>query len=440
MYPDKDQLVILFFLQLLAILATCRVVGWLGKRFLGQTQTVGEMVAGILLGPSLFGLLAPRAQGWLFPMALTDADGSAVMVHGAKVLHPSMAILYAVAQLGLTLYMFVVGMEFNAKLLSRNKAGAGSVSIVGMAVPLLLGTSCAWLLADQVKLFGDGVKPWAGALYLGAAMSITAFPTLARILHEKGIARTRVGTLSLAAGAGDDAMAWVLLAVVLSVFQGDKTIAMLAIGGGLAYVGFTLTVGRRLLKPLGARAEREGLTPGIMAIVLLALTAGAGITEAIRLYAVFGAFILGCAMPRGALTEKMTDKLEPFLSTFLLPVFFVYSGLNTEIGLLDSPALWLAAGVLLLAAIVGKGAGCLLAAKASGESWKDSLGIGILMNTRGLMELIILNIGLQQKIISRELFTMMVIMAVLTTLMTSPLINWLFPGKHAPDLPLPHEA
>ena len=448
MYPDKDHLVALFFLQFLVILATARVVGWLGKRFLGQTQVVGEMIAGVLLGPSLFGLLAPQAQAWLFPKVLTGADGAVVMTHGMKTLHPSMAILYAVAQLGLTLYMFVVGMEFDSKLLSTRKASAGLVSAAGMLLPLALGGGAALLLAGQAPLFTEKVSTWNGALYLGAAMCITAFPMLARILREKGIAQTRMGTLALAAGATDDVMAWALLAIVLSVFNQDPTIAVLAIGGGLAYVVFTLTLGKRLLAPLNGWVKKKGLTPPLLAVVLLCLLAAAGLTEAIKLYAVFGAFVLGAAMPRAApgdppgesLAAKLTDKLEPFVSTFLLPVFFAYSGLNTEINTLNSPWLWAVAGLLLLAAVAGKGAGCLLAAKLTGETWKDALGIGILMNARGLMELIILNIGLQKGVITRELFAMMVIMAVVTTLMASPLFNWLFPEKRAPQLPLPHEA
>lgn len=441
MHPDKDALVALFFLQLLVILATARAVGWLGKRFFGQTQVMGEMVAGILLGPSLFGLLAPQAQAWLFPKILTAADGSAVMAHASKVLHPSMAILYAVAQLGLALYMFVVGMEFDAKLFSTRKASAGLVSAAGMVLPLALGAGAAFLLhGPDAKLFTDAVSPWNGALYLGAAMCITAFPTLARLLHEKGITKTRMGTLVLAAGAADDALTWGLLAVVLALFSQDISVAVLAIGGGLLYVAFTLTAGRRLLAPLGRWTAKNGLTPGVFAVVLLLVMGAACLTEAIKLYAVFGAFILGAAMPRGALTEKLTAKIEPVVSTLLLPVFFAYSGLNTEINALNNPWLWAVCGLLLLAAIVGKGAGCLLAAKASGETWKDALGIGILMNTRGLMELIILNIGLQKGVITRELFAMMVIMALATTLMASPLFNLLFPRAGKPGLPLPHEA
>lgn len=451
MYPDKDHLVAHFFLQLLVILATARGVGWIGRRWFGQTQVVGEMLGGILLGPSLFALMNARwlaehlpggwgrfaeavaaAQQWLFPTVLLGADGAPVMAHGAKVMHPSMSILYAVAQLGLTLYMFVIGMEFDAKALAAQRRSAGLVAGAGMVLPLILGGGAAFLLAGHAPLFGPGVGRWGGALYLGAAMCITAFPTLARILDERGMTRTRLGTLSLAAGAANDALAWCLLAIVLSITAGSPAIAVTAIGGGIAYVALTLTLGRRLLAPLDGWVRAKGVTPALMAVVLLCLAAAAGVTEAIKLYAVFGAFILGAAMPRGELTEKLTGKLEPLVSTLLLPVFFAYSGLNTEIQSIQSPWLWAVALLLLAAAIAGKGLGCLLAARAGGESWRDALGAGVLMNARGLMELIILNIGLQKGLITRELFAMMVVMALVTTLMTSPLLHVLYPKtKHS---------
>ncbi len=420
------DLVVRLFLQLLVIVAACRVVGVIGRRF-GQAQVVSEMVTGVLLGPSLFGLLLPSVQQWLFPAKLTLGDGAAAIT----INHPSMMVLYAIAQVGLALYMFVVGMEFDVKLMSDRSRSALLVGSAGMALPMALGMGAAFVFSRDEALFTPAVQPWSAALYLGAAMCITAFPMLARILYEKRMTRTSMGTLALAAGASNDVLAWCLLAVVLSATKGSWSIAVIAIGGGLAYGIAMMTVGRRLAAPLEARVVRDnGLTAPSMAIALLILLIGAYITDAVGIYAVFGAFIAGAAMPRGRFTAAMTDKLEPFVSTFLLPVFFVYSGLNTRIGLLDHWHLWLMAALLTLLAILGKGVGCALAARLAGEPWRESITVGVLMNARGLMELIILNIGLEQGVITPTLFTMMVLMAVITTLMASPLFEWVY-GKHA---------
>lgn len=423
------DLVVRLFLQLAVILVACRVVGWLG-RWLGQTQVVCEMVAGVLLGPSLFGLLAPTAQQWLFPSRWTIGEGAAAVT----VSHPSMTILYALAQIGLVLYMFLIGMEFNSGLMLGRARQAAAVSLAGIVTPLLLGGAVCFALADDVALFQPHVSSWSAALYLGAAMSITAFPMLARILHEKRIAQTRMGTLALAAGASDDALAWCLLAVVLSVLKGSWLIAIAAIGGGLLYAALMLTVGRRWLASLEARVQREGgLSATTLAIALLALMVGAYVTDAVGIYAVFGAFIAGVAMPRGHFVAAMNDKLEMLVTTFFLPVFFVYSGLNTRLGLLDSVHLWGIALVLLLIAVLGKGVACLLAARMAGEPWREALTIGVLMNARGLMELIILNIGLERGVITPTLFTMMVLMAVVTTLMASPLFELTY-GRRVPGV------
>ena len=418
---SPHDLTVKLFLQLAVILAACRVCGWLGRRFFGQTQVVSEIVAGVLLGPSLFGLLVPEAQAWLFPKAL-PAGGP----------HPSMLILYAVSQVGLVLYMFIVGMEFNHRLILGRVRHASLVSGAGIAVPLALGALAALALRGDADLFAPHVTPGAAALYLGAAMSITAFPTLARILHEKRITRSRLGTLALAAGSSDDAAAWCLLAVVLAYLQGSWLIAILAIGGGGLYVAVMLLIGRPLLRVLDRGVDGQGrIAPGTLVGGLLVLMLGAFVTDVVGIYAVFGAFIVGVAMPRGRFADAAIGNLEPLTTTFLLPVFFVYSGLNTQIGLLTSPAIWRVAVILVAVAIVGKGVACLLAARVSGEAWRESIAIGVLMNARGLMELIILNIGLQQGIITPTLFTIMVLMAVVTTLMTSPLFDLVYGRRGA---------
>ena len=417
---SPHDLTVKLFLQLAVILAACRVCGFIGRRFLGQTQVVSEMVAGVLLGPSLFGLLAPEAQAWLFPKTLP--------VGGP---HPSMLILYALSQIGLVLYMFIIGMEFNLRLLLGRVRHASLVSGAGIAVPMALGAIAALTLRGDADLFASHVTPGAAALYLGAAMSITAFPTLARILQEKGIARTRLGTLALAAGSSGDAAAWCLLALVLSYLEGSWLIAILAIGGGGLYVLAMLLLGRPLLRVLDRGVDGQGrIAPGTLVAALLVLMLGAFVTDVVGIYAVFGAFIAGVAMPRGRFADAAIGHLEPLTTTFLLPVFFVYSGLNTQIGLLASPAVWRVAVILVAVAIVGKGVACLLAARVAGEAWRESVAIGVLMNARGLMELIILNIGLQHGIITPTLFTIMVLMAVVTTLMTSPLFDLVY-GRRA---------
>jgi len=419
------DLTLKLFLQLTIILAACRLVGILG-RYIGQTQVVSEMIAGVLLGPSLFGLLAPVAQEWLFPQRAILEVGSAT----ASITHPSMAILYAVSQVGLVLYMFLVGLEFNSELILGKLKSAGLVSGAGILVPFSLGCVAALSLSGTGELFRPGISPGMAALYLGASMSITAFPMLARIIFEKGIAGTRLGTLALAAGSLDDAIAWCLLAVVLASIKGSTSIAILAVGGGILFACFMIFVGKPLFRVFARATVRDdGVSRGTLLSVLLILMMAAWFTDVIGIYAVFGAFLTGVAMPRGRFATEVRGHLEYLTTTFLLPIFFVYSGLNTRIGLLDSLALWGLTALIFLLAVAGKGIACTLAARLSGESWRESLAIGTLMNARGLMELIILNIGLQEGILTPVLFTIMVMMAVLTTLMASPLFEMIY-GRH----------
>lgn len=398
------ELSVLFFLQLVVLLTTCRVIGMIA-RFVGQPQVVSEMIAGVVLGPSLFGLLMPQWQASLFPKE-------------------SMTIIYAVAQVGLALYMFLVGAEFRADLISRRVRSAASVSAAGIAAPFALGGLIAVWLVKSGGLFAPSVSMIEGMVFLGAAMSITAFPMLARIIYERGLSGTSLGTLALAAGSIDDATAWCVLAVVLASFGKEPSIALWAIGGGVAYAVVTLTVVRIALRLLAPRVEREGqMSQPMLVLVLAIVMLAAWFTDWIGIYAVFGAFIMGAAMPRGVFADELARKIGPLTTTFLLPMFFVYSGLNTKIGLVNTPHLWLVTGVILLAATVGKGVACYLAARFSGEPRRDSVAIGALMNARGLMELIILNIGYERGIITQELFSIMVIMAIVTTLMATPIFE-----------------
>ncbi|MHB9077838.1 MAG: cation:proton antiporter [Pirellulaceae bacterium] len=398
------------FLQLAVILLVCRVVGFLAQR-VGQPQVVGEMVAGVVLGPSFFGALWPAAQLWMFPLE-------------------SKPILFSFSQVGIALYMFLVGVEFNRALIRSRLRSAASVSLAGIATPFVLGAGAAWMLMSRAPLFSQRTSPVEGMLFLGAAMSITAFPMLARIIYERGLTGTSLGTLALAAGSIDDAAAWCVLAIVLASFQSDPWIAALAIGGGVLYTAFVLLILRRGLQVLGTRCERDGLTPSLLAITLILVMGGAWFTDYIGIYAVFGAFVMGLAMPRGRFSRSIQQQLEPVVTTFLLPVFFVYTGLNTELSLvLSSPQLIGIATVLLVLAIAGKGLACYVAALVQGESHREAMAIGVLMNARGLMELIILNIGLEHGVITPTLFTIMVNMAIVTTLMTSPAFELVY-GRH----------
>jgi Kef-type K+ transport system membrane component KefB len=335
--------------------------------------------------------------------------------------------------------MFLVGLEFNTGFLRGRLAGAGLISGTGIVVPFALGGLLALPLLGRGGLFAPEVSTLTAVLYLGASMSITAFPILARILAERGLAGTRLGTISLAAGAIGDAIAWCLLAVMLASFRASPEVALLTIGGGALYVLLMLGWARRRLAWFGRGLEREGrLTVDRYTAVLLVLLTCALVTDRIGIHAVFGAFIAGVSMPRGRFAALIVEQTEAFTTTLLLPIFFVYSGLNTQIGLLSGADLvWIAVAVILVAS-VGKGVACTVAARLAGESWRDAAVVGTLMNARGLMELIILNIGRELGVISPTLFTIMVLMAVATTLAASPLYNLLAgrrqraPGGAAP--------
>ena len=408
------QLSVAFFLQMFFILVVCRLVGMMARR-LGQPQVVGEMIAGVFMGPSLFGFFFHDLQQQLFPPE-------------------SLNVLYVGAQLGVGIYMFLVGVEFNtATFLSRARSAA-SVSIAGMIAPFVFGAGLAILLIKVPGLFSEKASVFEAMLFLGAAMAITAFPMLARIIYERGLTGTSLGTLALAAGAIGDAGAWCVLAIVLASFGAGPMVAVKAIVGGTAYGVFVLTIGRRLLKRLGAATERAGkLTPGLLAITLMFFMLAVWTTDAIGIHAVFGGFLLGIAMPRGLFARELQRQIEPFAVVFLLPMFFTFSGLNTQLNMVNNPQMLLIALAVLAAACLGKGGACWAAARWHGEDNRTALAIGALMNARGLMELIIINIGLQKGVILPALFSIMVLMAVVTTLMASPMFEWVY-GRHARKL------
>jgi len=401
------------------ILVACRLVGIVAKK-IGQPQVVGEMIAGVILGPSLLGIIWPDSTALIF-----TAESRGVLEVGA--------------QLGVGLYMFLVGLEFEVSHFRNRARSAAAVSIAGMAVPFLLGGLLTLWLLHIPGLFSEKTQYYQAALFLGAAIAITAFPMLARIISERGLAGTSLGTLALAAGAIDDAAAWCVLAIVLASFGATQPVAMfgvdvgpqfIAIGGSILYGVFMLTVGKKLLAGFGSRAEKSGqVSQSMMAMVLALFCVSAWYTDIIGVHAVFGGFILGIAMPRGLFAHELRKKIEPFTVVFLLPMFFTFSGLKTTLDVLVDPVFFLPTIAILLASIFGKGVACWAAARLSGEDNRTSLAVGSLMNARGLMELIIINIGLKAGIIGKPLFSILVVMAIVTTLMATPLFELVY-GRH----------
>jgi len=405
------QLSATFFLQMFVILLVCRLVGAMARR-LGQPQVVGEMIAGVFLGPSLLGFIFPGAQQMLFPKE-------------------SLKVLYVGAQLGVGLYMFLVGVEFDVVTFRSRARSAAWVSSAGMLAPFVLGAALAIALIKIPGLFSEKATLLETMLFLGAAMSITAFPMLARIIYERGLTGTPLGTLALAAGAIGDAGAWCVLAIVLASFGAGPTVAIKAIGGGVLYAVLVLTVGRKLLQRLGAAAEKSGsVSPALLAVTLMLFMLAVWVTDSIGIHAVFGGFLLGIAMPRGFFARELQRQLEPFAVVFLLPMFFTFSGLNTRLDMVNNPQMLLIAVAVIAAACLGKGGACWAAARLNGEDNRTALAVGTLMNSRGLMELIIINIGLQKGVIQPALFSVMVLMAIVTTLMASPMFEWVY-GRHA---------
>ncbi|BAY89461.1 MULTISPECIES: cation:proton antiporter [unclassified Tolypothrix] len=402
--------VILVLFEVLIVIGLSRLVG-LGFKSIKQPLVIGEIVAGIMLGPSLFGLIAPSAAATVFPPE-------------------AVPFLNVLSQVGLIFFMFLIGLELNPKYLSGQLETAVLTSHVSILVPFSLGTLLAVLLYPLVS--NASVSFTAFALFLGAAMSITAFPVLARIITENNLQGTRLGTLALTCAAVDDVTAWCVLAVAIAVArEGSIISAWPTIVESILYIGFMLTVGRWFLQRLATYHQRTGrLSQMVVALIYMGVVASALITELIGIHLIFGAFLLGAAMPKNAdLVRELAEKTEDFVLVFLLPIFFAYSGLRTQIGLLNRPELWLLCALVLAVAIAGKYIGTYVAARVSGINKREASALGWLMNTRGLTELIVLNIGLELGVVSPLLFTMLVIMALVTTFMTSPLLEWTYPKK-----------
>ncbi|HRZ98714.1 MAG TPA: cation:proton antiporter, partial [Paludibacter sp.] len=404
----------LLLLQIISILIFSRIFGWLFTK-MGQPTVIGEILAGIVLGPSLLGLFFPEAYNFLFPAKSLDN-------------------LYILSQVGLILFMFTIGMELNMSAL-KNKMGATFViSHASIIIPYFFGMLVAYFL------YAEFANPETGflsfALFIGISMSITAFPVLARIVQEKGLTKTHLGTIAIASAAFNDVTAWCILAAVIAIAKtGSIASSLYTIGFSVIYVFIMLYLIRPFLKRVGdIYHSSEVLNKNIVAFLFLILILSSFATQLIGIHALFGAFLAGVIMPPLPNFRKMIiEKVEDVSLTLLLPLFFVFTGLRTEIGLLNTTHLWWICIIIILVAVIGKFAGGAFTAKILGETWKDSLSIGVLMNTRGLMELIVLNIGYEMGILPPPIFVMLVIMALVTTFMTSPalsIINRIFPEKN----------
>jgi Kef-type K+ transport system membrane component KefB len=397
-------------LQIIVIIVIARVFGAIFRR-LGQPPVMGEMVAGITLGPSVLGLVAPQVTAFLFPQT-------------------SMTTLGVLSQLGVVLFMFIVGMELDLQHLRERAGAAIMVSHASIVVPFLMGATLALGLFPTLAPTNTSFTPFA--LFMGIAMSITAFPVLARILKDRSLDQTPLGTTALACASIDDATAWCILAFVIAIANATGFLSsIMTLALTFAFVVLMLF----LLKPrLGAfinrRIEDPGYSRFMMAGVLAFALACAWFTETIGIHALFGGFLAGVVMPSTpAVQSFLKERIEAFTSAALLPLFFVFTGLRTQIALLNDAWSWLICLAIIVVAIIGKLVGSMLMARWTNMSWRDSFAIGVLMNTRGLIELVVLNIGYDLGILSARIFVMMVIMALATTFMTGPLLSLIKVGK-----------
>ncbi len=392
-------------LQIAVILAVSRMVGWIFRK-IHQRQVIGEMVAGILLGPSLLGWLAPNVSAALFPPA-------------------SLGFLSALSQIGLLVFMFLIGLELDPQTLrgqSHTAVVTGQASII---LPFLLGSLLSLYLYP--RLSDDSVSFINFTLFMGTAMSITAFPVLARILTERNLQRTPLGIVTIACAAVNDVTAWCILAgVVLLVRTTEEAVPLwMTLLGSLGYIALMILGVRRLLTKFEVLYRRRGtITQDMLAVMLLLVLASGWTTEWLGIHALFGAFLVGAIMPKQSdFVHALIEKLNDLAVVLLLPLFFAFTGLRISVGLLNGGEMWFYFALILLAAIIGKFGGSTLAARATGQPWRESSAIGILMNTRGLVELVALNIGYDIGVISPTVFTMLVLMALITTFMTSPLLE-----------------
>ncbi|UVV62337.1 cation:proton antiporter [Bacteroides fragilis] len=394
----------ILLIQIIAVLLMVRLFGFLFKH-IGQPGVIGEIVAGIVLGPSVLGYFFPDVFQALFPPE-------------------SLTNLELLSQVGLVLFMFVIGMELDFSVLKNKINETLVISHAGILVPFFLGIVASYWIYEEYAAAQTAFLPFA--LFIGISMSITAFPVLARIIQERNMTKTSLGTLAIASAANDDVTARCLLAVVIAIAKaGTFASALYAIGLTALYIIIMFMVVRPFLKKVGeVYANQEVINKTFVALILLILIISSTLTEIIGIHALFGAFMAGVVMPPSIGFRKvMMEKVEDIALVFFLPLFFAFTGLRTEIGLINSPALWGVCLLLITVAVAGKLGGCAVAARLVGESWKDSFTIGTLMNTRGLMELVALNIGYEMGVLPPSIFVILVIMALVTTFMTTPLLH-----------------
>jgi Kef-type K+ transport system membrane component KefB len=397
-------------LQLLIALAAVIILGRILAAlfaYLRQPPVIGEVLAGICLGPSLLGRISPEWGERLLPSSAATS-------------------LSVVAQIGVILYMFIVGLELNGGILRRQGHVTLAISHASIVVPFSLGAVLAiWLYP---MLSTANVPFTAFALFLSVSMSITAFPVLARILTDRRMNQTDLGMMACACAATDDVSAWCLLALVVGVVKSEVGQALFVALLTVAYIVLMFAAIRPAVAKILPRFARRGLTPNVMAVLLVGALLSALATEAIGVHAIFGAFLFGAVIPHDSpIARQLADKLKDFVTILLLPAFFAFTGMRTQIGLVSGGDQWLVCLAILAVATIGKFGGTLGAAHLVGLSWRDAASLGVLMNTRGLMELIVLNIGLDLGVISPTLFAMMVIMAIVTTMATSPILHALVP-------------
>jgi Kef-type K+ transport system membrane component KefB len=376
-------------------------------RKLGQARVIGEIIGGILLGPSVFARIAPAASSALFPPS-------------------SMASFEVLSTVGLILFLFLIGTEVNIEHLYHQRATAALSSLMSILVPFAIGALLAESL--RIRFAPQGVPRIPFVLFLGIAMSITAFPVLARILEERGIQGTKLGTTAILCAAVDDVVAWVLLALALALIGAGNGRSSLAarLLGLVVYLVVMIGVVRSIAARLLRSRQGQDLSLELLGIMTAFAFASAAATDALGLHPLFGAFLAGICFPRAdAWQGTIRSRLEMLLSALLLPLFFALTGMRTRLDLLNKPAMWLWTAIVLVAATVGKIGGATVAARWTGQSWRDSLALGALLNTRGLVELIVLNIGYNAGIFSPGLFTMLVVMALITTMCTMPILNLL---------------
>src|SRR4051794_38111646 len=405
------SLILALLLQVLLILALSRVMGVI-FRFFRQPQVMGEMIAGIMLGPSLFGWLAPNL--WAYVFRPDTIAGSGIATDPTNYLN-------ILSQIGVIFFLFLVGLELDPKLLKNRGHQAVVVSHVSIIAPFLLGAALTLVLYKHLFNAAPHMTFTSVALFMGAAMSITAFPVLARILTERNLHKTRVGAIAITCAAVDDVTAWCMLAFVVAVARADPqkglTPALWTAGLSAAYVLLMFFVIRPFLARLQAVYDWQGrLSQNVFALIVLLTLASAYATERIGIHALFGAFLMGTVMPKGTgFVRTVSGKMEDYIVVFLLPIFFAYTGLRTQIGLLNNGELWGYTLLIIAVACAGKWGGSTLAGRAVGLGWREAGTIGILMNTRGLMELVILIVGRDLGVITPAVFAMMVLMALVTT-------------------------